>query len=81
MNGYTSADLIREELPALEALEPEFVTVLIGVNDVVQRVPAATYEANVVTILDALLARLPRGPDRGGGDPGLHRDPRRGGLR
>jgi lysophospholipase L1-like esterase len=59
VNGYTSADLIREELPALEALEPEFVTVLIGVNDVVQGVPLATYEANVVTILDALLVRLP----------------------
>ncbi len=59
VNGYTSADLIRDELPALDALEPEFVTVLIGVNDVVQGVPAATYESNVVTILDALLARLP----------------------
>jgi lysophospholipase L1-like esterase len=62
VNGYTSADLIRDELPALQGLEPEFVTVLIGVNDVVQRVPAATYEANVVTILDALLDRL--APDR-----------------
>lgn len=62
VNGYTSADLIREELPALEELRPEFATVLIGVNDVVQRVPAATYEANVATILDALLARL--APDR-----------------
>jgi acyl-CoA thioesterase I len=60
VNGYTSADLIRDELPALENLHPEFVTVLIGVNDVVQGVPADAYERNVVTILDALLARLPR---------------------
>ena len=59
VNGYTSADLIREELPALEGLEPEFMTVLIGVNDVVQGVPIETYEANVVTILDALLAYVP----------------------
>jgi acyl-CoA thioesterase I len=59
VNGYTSADLIREELPALDDLRPEFVTVLIGVNDVVQGVPRERYEANVVTILDALLARLP----------------------
>ena len=59
VNGYTSADLVREELPALADLEPEFVTVLIGVNDVVQGVPIETYEATVVTILDALLARLP----------------------
>jgi lysophospholipase L1-like esterase len=59
VNGYTSADLIREELPALDELRPEFATVLIGVNDVVQGVPRETYEANVVTILDTLLARLP----------------------
>ena len=32
VNGYTSADLIRHELPALEALVPEFASVLIGVN-------------------------------------------------
>jgi acyl-CoA thioesterase I len=59
VNGYTSADLIREELPAVAKLEPEFVTVLIGVNDVVQGVPIETYAANVEAILDALLARLP----------------------
>lgn len=59
VNGYTSADLIREELPALEALDPGFASVLIGVNDVVQGVPLTTYETNVATILDDLLARLP----------------------
>ena len=62
VNGYTTADLIRDELPALNALAPEFVTLLIGVNDVVQGIPALTYESNVVDILDALQARLP--PDR-----------------
>jgi acyl-CoA thioesterase-1 len=61
VNGYTSADLIRGELPALQELDPEFVSVLIGVNDVVQGVGAATYQANVVAILDNLLARLPAG--------------------
>lgn len=59
VNGYTSGDLIREELPALDALRPEFVTVLIGVNDVVQGVPNDQYEAQVTTILDALVGRLP----------------------
>lgn len=59
VNGYTTADLIRHELPAIDALEPGFATLLIGVNDVVQGVPPATYEANVATILDALAARLP----------------------
>jgi lysophospholipase L1-like esterase len=58
VNGYTSADLIRDELPALETLRAEFVTVLIGVNDVVQGVPIATYERDIGTILDALLARV-----------------------
>jgi lysophospholipase L1-like esterase len=58
VNGYTSADLIRNELPALPSLAPEFATVLIGVNDVVQGVPAASYDANVATILDVLLERL-----------------------
>ena len=58
VNGYTSADLIRDELPALDALEPDFVTVLIGVNDAVQGVAVETYEANVITILDTLLARM-----------------------
>jgi len=59
VNGYTSADLIRDELPTLADLDPGFATVLIGVNDVVQGVPAAVYVANVTTILDSLVARLP----------------------
>jgi lysophospholipase L1-like esterase len=58
VNGYTSADLIRDELPALDDLAPEFVTLLIGVNDVVQDVTPEAFEANVATILDALVARL-----------------------
>jgi lysophospholipase L1-like esterase len=59
VNGFTSADLIRSELPVLPGLEPGFASVLIGVNDVVQGVPIARYEANAAVILDALLERLP----------------------
>ena len=55
VNGYTSADVIDHQLPALTALEPEFITLLIGVNDVVQGVPEAAYAANVETILDGVL--------------------------
>ena len=62
VNGYTSADLIERELPQLAALRPEFVTVLIGVNDVVQGVPDGVYARNVDSILEALGAALP--PDR-----------------
>lgn len=58
-NGVASGDLIRAELPKLENLRPEFVTVQIGVNDVVQRVPDVDYSANLSLILDSLLAELP----------------------
>jgi lysophospholipase L1-like esterase len=59
VNGFTSRDLIEVELPQLDSLRPEFATVLIGVNDVVQGVPEATYRENVSAILDELLGRLP----------------------
>lgn len=61
VNGFTSRDVIEVELPQLEALEPGFATILIGVNDVVQGVPPETYRANASGILDALLERLPAG--------------------
>jgi acyl-CoA thioesterase-1 len=59
VNGYTSADLIRAELPRLPELAPDFVTVLIGVNDVVQGVPEGRYRGNLERIFDALLAQFP----------------------
>ena len=58
VNGFTSRDLIDEELPALAGLHPEFMILMIGVNDVVQGVSEATYRANVERILDALLSYL-----------------------
>jgi lysophospholipase L1-like esterase len=62
VNGYSSDDLVRFELPALDDLRPDFVTLLIGVNDVVRGVPEAEYAANVDRIFAELLARLP--PER-----------------
>jgi lysophospholipase L1-like esterase len=62
VNGYTSADLITDELPQLDRLRPEFVTLLIGVNDVVQGVSDARYAGNVAVVLEELLVRLP--PER-----------------
>jgi len=35
VNGYTTDDLIREELPLLDEFRPTLVTVLIGANDIV----------------------------------------------
>lgn len=61
VNGYTSLDLINEELPQLDVVQPELVSVLIGVNDVVQGVPDSQYAGNVTVILEELLTRLPPG--------------------
>jgi len=58
VNGFTSRDVLEVEMPRLAALQPEFVTLLIGVNDVVQRVSAETYRRNVTSILDDLAARV-----------------------
>ena len=62
VNGFTSRDVIEVELPRLAALQPELVSLLVGVNDVVQRVPTESYRANVIDILDDLIARV--GADR-----------------
>lgn len=62
VNGYTTRDVIDLQLPQLAELQPEFATVLVGVNDVVQHVPAPLYRRNLGEILDALVARV--GPGR-----------------
>ena len=54
VNGYTSRDVIERELPQLQALRPNLVTLLIGVNDVVQGVSDSDYAANVALLLDAI---------------------------
>jgi acyl-CoA thioesterase I len=59
VNGFTSRDVIEVELPELPALEPGFVTLLVGVNDIVQGVSEATYRENVTIVLEGLLSRLP----------------------
>ena len=59
INGYSSDDLIVDELPQLAGLEPGFVTLLIGVNDVVRGTPEQRYAGNLDQILDELVGRLP----------------------
>jgi 3-oxoadipate enol-lactonase len=59
VNGYTTQDVIERELPRLAGLRPEFASLLVGVNDVVQGVSIEAIRANVTAILDALLAYLP----------------------
>ncbi len=58
-NGFTTADVIAIELPRLDGLRPGFVTLLIGVNDVVQGVPDETYRTQLDAIFDHLIRRLP----------------------
>jgi acyl-CoA thioesterase-1 len=59
VNGFTSGDVIAMELPRLDELRPGFVTLLVGVNDVVQDVPDALYRTNIEQIFDDLLRRVP----------------------
>jgi len=54
VNGYTTSDLIREELPVARGLRPELVTILIGANDLVQGSNESTYRIRLVSIYDAL---------------------------
>lgn len=62
VNGFTSRDVIEVELPRLPQLKPEVISLLVGVNDVVQRVPTDSYRANVAEILDDIVGRV--GADR-----------------
>ena len=59
VNGFTASDVIDVELPEVPALRPGFASLLVGVNDVVQGVPAPTYRVHAARILDALLDWLP----------------------
>jgi lysophospholipase L1-like esterase len=59
VNGFTSGDVIRTELPRLGALMPGFASLLVGVNDVVRGVPAEQYRNNAGRILDTLHGMLP----------------------
>jgi lysophospholipase L1-like esterase len=58
-NGYTSTDVRGRELAPLPGLDPGFVTLMIGVNDVVNEVPDELYNAEVGSILDSILIRVP----------------------
>lgn len=54
VNGYTTADLIREELPVARGLRPELVTILIGANDVVQGSDDAAYRTHLTEIYETV---------------------------
>ena len=58
VNGYTTLDLIRHELPYLKRVEPDVVSVLIGVNDLVQGRSVDDYRGSLRTIYEAVKDRI-----------------------
>jgi lysophospholipase L1-like esterase len=52
INGFTTQDLIEDELPQVRRLQPDLVTILIGVNDLVRERTLADYRASLVRIYD-----------------------------
>lgn len=58
-NGYSTQNLIDYELPVLKKLKPNFVTLLIGVNDWVREVPAVIFRKNLVFIMDEIQKTIP----------------------
>ena len=57
VNGYTTLDLIRDELVYLDRVEPDIVSVLIGVNDLVQGRTPNQYRESLKRIYDAVRGR------------------------
>jgi len=56
VNGYTTDDLIAEELPLVASFHPNLVTVLIGANDIVQGTRADRYSSQLARIHERLRA-------------------------
>jgi lysophospholipase L1-like esterase len=56
VNGFTTLDLIANELGYVDRLKPQLVSILIGVNDLVQGRTAEQYRASLVHIYDAAAA-------------------------
>jgi lysophospholipase L1-like esterase len=62
VNGFTTLDLIAQELPLVNRLKPDFVTILIGVNDLVRGRSTGEYRTSLVNIYDEVASlHLPIG--------------------
>lgn len=59
VTGWTTQDLIDQELPVFDRVKPDFVTLLIGVNDWVQGLDSSTFHKNLSYILDHVQSSLP----------------------
>ena len=54
VNGFTTQDLIVNELGYLASLKPQLVSILIGVNDLVQGRTPEQYKKSLIEIYDAV---------------------------
>ena len=59
VNGYTTDDLITDELPLLATFQPTLVTLLIGANDIVQGSREDRYRAQLARIHGAIRSAAP----------------------
>jgi acyl-CoA thioesterase I len=59
VTGWTTKDAIDKELPKFVNSNPNFATLLIGVNDWVQNVDEETFRTRLSYLLDSMLAVLP----------------------
>lgn len=58
-NGFSTQELIDEELPLVKKLKPDFITLLIGVNDWVRGATKTSFDKNLHYILDELEKNIP----------------------
>ena len=62
VNGFTTVDVLAREIGFIDQLHPDFVTVLIGVNDLVRGRSVEQYRESLVEIYEAIATvELPRG--------------------
>ena len=59
VNGFTTDDLIRDELALVESFEPDLITLLIGANDIVAGSREDRYRAQLRRIHDRITANAP----------------------
>lgn len=52
--GAVSKDVLNSQIPQVAELYPDIVTVAIGINDMHNRVPSATFQKNITSIVDQL---------------------------
>ena len=57
VDGYTTDDLIMNELDQIDSVAPHYVTVLIGANDIARGRTRLEYQGSLVWIYDVIAAR------------------------